>query len=450
MDWEKFPHRESQARIQQVRHCLNAQFPHLQGILVFSKLNIYYLTGTLANGILWLPKSNEPILFVRKGVERAKMESPLDNVLSYKSYSDIMQLCHDAHSPLPNNPYSNLSSNSPSNSTGNSLGADMNTLPWNLSLLLQKKLSQHSFVNVDSIFSYVRSRKSDFELAKIREAGKRHALALEQILPFHLEKALSQRNKPYHFIADFNKEYINQYETLMSASLSERDIALICMNIFMEMDHGGLMRMSASGEEMFMGQVAAGDSGNFPHFSNFPMGFRGVHPALPCLGSYKMWEKFSPLVIDMAFNYQAYCTDKTQTYFYGTPKDLPDIAKKAYECCQTIQNMALEELKPGNIPSQIWEKSLNIANKFGFSENFMGYKKNAVPFLGHSIGLAIDEQPVIAKGFDAPLENSMVLAIEPKIGIQNFGMIGIENTIEITEKGAINLSSEKDDLIFIN
>jgi len=435
MDWEKLPYAESQNRIQKIKQCLNTKFPHLEGIFVFSKINIYYLTGTLANGILWLPQSNDPILFVRKGAERAQLESPIKNIMSYRSYSDIIQLCNDAQNPLPKN---------------KTLGVDMTTLPWNLAILLQQKLTEYSFVNVDSVFSYVRSRKSEFELTKIREAGKRHSLALEQILPFHMKEALSQGKTIHHFIADFDKALTSKYETLINKTLSERDIALLCMNIFMEMDHGGLMRMSANGEEMFMGHVSSGDSGNFPHFSNVPMGFRGVHPALPCLGSHKIWEKHTPLIVDMAFNYQAYCTDKTQSYFYGTPKDLPDIAKKAYECCQNIHNMALEELKSGNIPAQIWEKSLNIAKKFDFSDNFMGYKMNAVPFLGHGIGLVIDEQPVIAKGFNEPLETNMVIAIEPKIGIPNFGMLGIENTIEITDNGAVNLSSENDSLIFID
>lgn len=435
MNWEKFSYSESQNRIKQIQHYLDIQFPHLDGILIFSKLNIYYLTGTLANGILWLPKSKEPILFLRKGLERAQLESPIKNILIYRSYSDIIQLCQEADNPLPKN---------------KTLGADMNTLPWNLAILLQKKLPDFSFTNVDSIFNYVRSRKSEFELSKIREAGKRHSLALEQILPFHLEKVLSKTTSIHHFVTDFNKKLKDTYTTLTNPHLSERDIAILCMDIFMEMDHGGLMRMNASGEETFMGHVASGDSGNFPHFSNVPMGFRGVHPAMPCLGSDKTWTKHSTLLVDMPFNYQGYCTDKTQTYFYGAAKDLPDIAKRAYECCKNIQNMALKELKPGNIPSQIWEKALEIAKLFGFSENFMGYKNNQVPFLGHSIGLAIDEHPVIAKGFNAPLESSMVIAIEPKIGIPNFGMIGIENTIEITDHAPINLSSENDSLIFID
>ena len=44
----------------------------------------------------------------------------------------------------------------------------------------------------------------------------------------------------------------------------------------------------------------------------------------------------------------------------------------------------------------------------------MGYGRHTVKFLGHGIGLWIDEIPVIAKGFDEPLQEGMVFAIEPK------------------------------------
>jgi len=32
----------------------------------------------------------------------------------------------------------------------------------------------------------------------------------------------------------------------------------------------------------------------------------------------------------------------------------------------------------------------------------MGYESNQVKFLGHGIGLTVDEYPVIAKGFEIP------------------------------------------------
>jgi len=67
--------------------------------------------------------------------------------------------------------------------------------------------------------------------------------------------------------------------------------------------------------------------------------------------------------------------------------------------------------------------------------------------LGHGIGLVVDEWPVIAEGFDEPLEQNMALAIEPKKGMPGVGMVGIENTFLVTTQGGRGLTGESPGLI---
>jgi len=74
---------------------------------------------------------------------------------------------------------------------------------------------------------------------------------------------------------------------------------------------------------------------------------------------------------------------------------------------------------------------------------------NKVKFLGHGIGLGIDEHPVIATGFDAPLEKGNVIALEPKIGIPGIGMVGVENTFEVTDNESVCLTGDAYDMICI-
>ena len=57
----------------------------------------------------------------------------------------------------------------------------------------------------------------------------------------------------------------------------------------------------------------------------------------------------------------------------------------------------------------------------------MGMKPEQARFLGHSIGLELDETPVIAEGFERPLEIGGTMAIEPKV-IYRDGAIGIEDS----------------------
>jgi len=70
----------------------------------------------------------------------------------------------------------------------------------------------------------------------------------------------------------------------------------------------------------------------------------------------------------------------------------------AHETCLVIQKKIQELLKPGELPSRIFEQIYDeIIVPENFESNFMGFGGNQVRFLGHGIGLVIDEFPAIAK-----------------------------------------------------
>lgn len=398
---ETLPLVEAQSRMAACRAHLSRLVPQAGGLLLTSRLNIYYLTGTLGNGLLWLPLNAAPVLLLRKGMARARMESPLEHIVPYRSFADIAPLCEAAGSPLCP-----------------TMAVEMGAMSWAMARLFQARVP-HNFVPGDAVISLARSVKSPWELDKLREAGRRQRLVLEELLPEHIH-----------------------------AGMTENEIARQCINLYLAHSHGGMERMSAPGEEVFFGHIAAADSGNYPHYYNGPMGFRGIHPALPCLGSQTVWQPNSPLCVDFAFSYQGYITDKTQCYWPGAASSLPLAAQKAFELCQAVQEQAASQLRPGVLPSAIWSDTLALvadfdrAEKTTFAQGFMGLGENQVPFLGHSIGLSIDEQPVIAHKFDAPLEQGMVLALEPKIGLPGWGMVGIENTFEISPLGGQSLTGQ--------
>jgi Xaa-Pro aminopeptidase len=103
-------------------------------------------------------------------------------------------------------------------------------------------------------------------------------------------------------------------------------------------------------------------------------------------------------------------------------------------------------LRPGVKPSDIYARALAFVDP-EFADGFMGVPGRTVPFLGHSVGLYIDETPIIAKGFDAPLEPGMTIAIEPKIGIEGAGMVGSENTYLVTESGGVSITGKASDIL---
>jgi len=208
--------------------------------------------------------------------------------------------------------------------------------------------------------------------------------------------------------------------------------------------------MENYGEEVFLGHISVGDSANYPSVFNGPVGLRGIHPATPYMGSAMVkWTTGKPLIIDNGFTLEGYMTDKTQVYWLGNKRHIPEEALAAHDFCMDLQAGIAELLKPGTAPSEIWNHCCGEVANSVWREGFMGYGKNKVYFVGHGIGLAIDEYPVLASGFDLPLEEGMTIAIEPKIGIPGFGMVGVENTFEVTTEGGKSLTGENFDILAI-
>lgn len=394
---ERLPQEEIAERHARCRALLAAGAPDASGLLVFSRINIYYLTGTLGNGILWLPRDGEPVLLVRKGEERCRLESPLQHIRSFKSYGDVSGLCAESGVPL-----------------GDVVAVEMAALPWSLANLLQSRIRNVCFVDGGKALATARSIKSGWELAKMREAGERHRRVLHELLPERLQ-----------------------------AGMTERAIAHAVWEASFALGHGGMERMEHYGEEIFLGHVSAGENGNYPGPCNSPLGFRGEHPCLPFMGyAGSVWRKGMPLVVDTGFMHQGYHTDMSVTYWAGREGDIPDVVLRAQATCGEIFARALALLRPGIVPSEIWREAVTYAHEAGFAEGFMGLGDNKVRFLGHGVGLAMDESPVLAEHFDTPLEEGMVLALEPKIGLPDIGMVGLEHTCLVTPFGGRSLTGE--------
>ena len=399
---EQMPAEELTLRHARLRALLHSQTPTAGGLMVFSRVNLYYLTGTMAAGLLWLPLEDEPVLLIRRGIERASLESPLGRILPFRSYSDIPNLFADVGSPLTN-----------------CVAAEMAGLPWSLSQLLCTKLPQIKFIPGDLPLSIARARKTSWELSKLRLAGSRHHRGMHTLLPDRI-----------------------------GPGMTEREISHRLWEVFFSLGHSGPMRMSGLGEEMFLGHTAVGDSGNYPSAYDGPVGVRGEHPAAPFMGyAGKVWNKGEPLTLDAGFSLEGYVTDKTQVYWPGSSRTIPRQMTRAHQFCIRVQEWLTDHLTPGAVPSQLYAYCLEMAEQEGMAEGFMALGTNKVRFVGHGIGLAVDEYPVLAHKYDQPLEEGMVLALEPKIGLPGVGMVGVENTFEVTASGARPLTGDVFDIL---
>lgn len=390
----KVPLTELKDRLNRFRTRMDSSCPDWDLSLIIGMIPQYYFTGTMQDGLLLIPQEGEPVFWVRQNYERAVAESDFPDIRRMRSYRDVAAEMRN----LPSEAY-----------------VETSLMTLAQQDRIRKYLPFAEMRSLDEQVAAVRAIKSRYELDLTEHAGKIHQYVLEECVPAMLTDGIDEVT----FGCDLYSGMVHN-------------------------GHHGVVRFSAA-NEMLLGQIGFGTSSLNTTFINSAGGINGLHPSTPLTGSrIKRLSSGDLVFVDIGCGYKGYQTDKTQTYMYG--KAIPEYAIAEHERCVEIQDAIASRLKPGEIPSEIYRDIISELEP-EFTENFMGYGKHKVKFLGHGIGLWIDEYPVIAEGFDEPLQEGMVLAVEPKKGIPNVGMVGIENTFLVTKQGGRSLTGKSRGLI---
>lgn len=384
-------------RMRRFHLLMDERHPDWEIAILFGKIQCYYFTGTMQDGILVIPRGKEACLWVRKSYERAINESLFPEIRPMRSFRDAARTID----PVPPIVY-----------------LDAEKVPLALYERLRKHFPFREAVAIDSLILEIRSVKSTYELDRSKQAGEIHRRVLEDLVP-----------------------------GVLRGGMSEADLTGEIFSLMLEEGHHGIVRFGPFDSDVNLGLVAFGESSLCPTYLDSPGGMAGLSPATPFIGSRTRKLTRGDLVfIDIGCGFNGYQTDKTMTYVYG--RELPDEAVGIHEACVELQHTIASLLKPGTIPQEIYETVIaGLAPQF--LENFMGFRGNKVAFLGHGVGLEISETPVIARGFARPLEEGMTIAVEPKCGIAGIGMVGIENTFLVTPSGGKSLTGDHPGLLFV-
>jgi Xaa-Pro aminopeptidase len=391
------PVREISQRVSKLQHRL--QEGPVDGALILDPLNMYYYTGTMQQGVFFVPTEGEPVFLVRRSYERAQRETPLKRVFPIKGFSQLQAIL------------ANLGLQT------NMLGVAATTLSVAVFKTLVKAFPGGTFTDISTLLSMIRAVKSEYEVGLIRKAGARHELVYDAI------------------------------PSMIHEGMTEWALGIEIHKEMLALGFTGVTRFSALGGELDMGIVSFGESGNYPTASVGPGGLMGLSPAFPLVGGKKKLRRGEPIFVDTGFGYEGYFTDKTRIFSLGAP---PAPALDAHKVCLDIQEAVRCRIKPGAIPSQIYEEVYNeLVYPRGFEKHFMGFGSNQVFFLGHGIGLAVDEIPAIASKVHTPLEANMVIALEPKKGLEGIGLVGVENTFLVTDEGGEKLTTGSDEITIV-
>ena len=379
---------------------MNSSFPRWNCAVIMESVNKYYFTGTIQDGVLVIRRDGSLVYGVRRSLERALEESPLlqGEIIGISTYRDLAQ------------------------TMGGNLGevyVEGDTMPIVTRDRLAKYFNMENVGFLDSVVRTVRSVKSPYELEAMRQSGEAHRKLYEEIVPTLLCEGITE----HEFLGELSREMYR-------------------------MGYQGVARFHQFQIDINLGQIGFGTNILAPTWFDSPGGSRGNGPWNPYSGDPgRKLKKGDSVFLDTAFGMRGYHSDKTQVYFFGgePPRDFLE----AHSFCIDIQKRLAQMLKPGEIPSKIYE-TVMASIPPERQDCFMGVSPgHRVKFLGHGVGLNIDEFPVIAKGFDEPLEENMVIALEPKHAVAGTGMAGVEDTYLVTKQGGECLTGGGRNIIIV-
>jgi Xaa-Pro aminopeptidase len=385
------PREEIETRISKVKKLMEKA--SLDGAFFHYKIDYYYLAGTMQDSLLFIPLDEEPILFVKREITRARRESPIGKIVPFRSVKDIF-----AHiKPMKR------------------IGLQLDVIPYNDVVKFKAHLGNAELVDVSPLTKEVRKVKSPFEIGII-------------------EKAAEIAKKVYAKVPEFLKEGITEIELggIMEAYAKT-------------LGHEGLLRVRSLNYEAYTWHILSGRTGSIVSQSDSPMGGLGLSPAFPVGASMKKIKRNEPILVDFGISYHGYHMDLTRMYAIGS---MPDIFVGAYEACREIHYRVLDKALEGAISKELFEYSRQLADKMGYGDYYLGYGHHKVRFLAHGIGVELAEFPYIAATHEYPIEDGSVFAIEPKMVFPKKGACGIENTV-IIEKGKYRILSDSDERIII-
>ncbi len=389
------PSEEVERRIGGLQALLRKQ--GLDGALVCHPVDLFYFSGTAQNGYLWIPPEEPPVYWVQRSLERARRESPLSEILPYPG---LESLC------------SRISGGNASR-----VGLEMDVLPAKDFLRFREQLPRTDWEDATPWIRRVRQVKSPFEMGFLRRAAALHA------------------------------EVFAEIPRMIRESRTELDLSARIEFALRSRGHQGLLRIRRWNQDLYLGPVVSGTSACSPTSFDGPVGAVGLYPALPQGAGRKDLEPGEPILVDVVFGYNGYFVDVTRTFAL---RFLSDEWLEAHRLCRHIQEETLRRLEPGRTCDAVYREIVEaFQGRTPFWPHFMGCNDNKVPFLGHGVGLELDEWPVLAQGFTEPLQAGMTIAIEPKLFPPPKGGIGLENVYLITDRGVEKITDFPDEVVIV-
>jgi Xaa-Pro dipeptidase len=246
--------------------------------------------------------------------------------------------------------------------------------------------------------------------------------------------------------ARFSDQVAAHAAKTIRTGMTELELAGLVEAHARKLGHQGIIRMRLWGGELFYGHLLAGASAAVPSYLASPTGGSAANPAVAQGAGFVRIQPHQPILLDYAFALNGYISDHTRVLAIGS---LPDDLLTAHDAMLSIQERIKSEAKPGVSAGYLYDLAVQLASDAGYADYFMGAEDQRIRFIGHGVGLELDEYPFLAKGQEMPLQENMVIALEPKLIFPGKGVVGIENTHVVTPDGLNQLGRYPDPITII-
>ena len=392
------PREEIESRL--VRAQAGLREAGVDGALIQQRADLVYLTGTAQNGVLILPAAAgaEELFAVQKSRQRAREESPIARQEPLDSPRDLPRLLGEAGL-----------------AGATRLGLELDVLPVRDYFRLREILGGVELVDVSMPIRELRTVKSRWEITQMDAAAAILHLVFREV------------------------------PAILKSSEREIDACAAVEASLRRHGHQALVRVRRWNMELAGATLVSGPSASYPQPFDGADGQVGLYPAAPSSGSERPLRPGEAIMVDLVAGYGGYLVDKTRIFALGRLDD-PEL-REAHRLALAIQAETARRLRPGTLCSSIYNEILEMVAGTPWAGGFMGWGENQVAFLGHGVGLELDELPVLTARSRTRLAAGMTIAVEPKFFFGDRGGVGVENSWVVGEKGARNLTSATGDEI---
>lgn len=349
------------------------------GCLLTMNMNLYYVSGQVFNGYFYLPAEGRPYWFVKR------LTIPETNqVHVIRKPEQIPDFFRDLNLAMPRK-----------------LLLEADELSYNEYIRLQHVFRAEATGNASALIRHIRMIKTPWEIEQMRISARKHEAVYREI-PACYRPGMT--------------------DIELQIEIEKR------MRVYGSL---GYFRAFGSNMDIFMGSLLAGENAGEPSPFDFALGGAGMHASGPLGANGTLLREGTTVMADMSGNYTAYQTDMTRVFSIGK---LPDRAYRVHRVALEIQARMERTAKPGVPCAELYRDALAMAGQEGLEDCFMGTRFQA-KFVGHGVGLEINELPVLTTRSKDILQPGMTFAFEPKFVLAGIGAVGIENTFLVTDSG---------------